>query len=795
MKKNILLLLFLLLHSQILLGQFTVKGIVSAKNNENVSFIPVAVLLARDSSLVKGVLTNENGAFVISDLDTGIYKVSIQYIGFKNKNSKPFALKHNTPSVDLGKLTLEEDITTLSQVTVTGRKPLMEYQSDRIILNVENSIITKGNKVQDLLDYTPLVNVDNQKKITVTNNESVLILVDGRQVGDMVLKSFIQNFSAEDILKIEVITNPSAIYDASFKSVINIITKKSLEDGMNGHISLNYSLGEKGSFTPDVSLNYHKGRWSIFGGASYDLSDYLFDQRLNRFFPDAFVVNNIQTLSRYNDLSTFFGINFIPNEKHSFGINLYGNWNKTNESVSTGTSFFEPTALLDSLFESKNLINEKSYSNDFNFNYIAKIDSSGKELVLNLTQTLYDKHEVQNLNFQKIGLDGKFLDEPSLLRIINPSHQNSFIAQADFFLPMSKGKLEFGGKYILVSNKNILRQENFVNDNYQFAPDVSVDDTYKESTYAAFTNYSRSLKRNWSLSAGLRTEHTEQVLKKTGFSKDYFGLFPSAGINKEFAKGHSWGFSYSRKIDRPDLSSLVPYRNIVDPFTFGEGNPYLNPQYSNSFDTYFSLGRISVFANYSIYRDMISPILYGNDKTMVYTQIMGNLDKVQEAYIGASWTDDLLEWWQTNTTLRLSGTTVKSEIPTVAAINTTGLGINFRSINIFVLPHKWKLELMINYNSSNRRSIWETKSIFWVSSSIAKEVSERINFRLQFQDIFRSQKYIVLSRYGVIDLYSLNYNDNQRIRLSISYNLGKKSVKAAHQRSIGNEDVKNRMGN
>lgn len=794
MKKIVLLFYLLLTLPGLTSAQYMVKGVVSEKNNQVISFAAVVLHMAKDSSVVKGAVTDESGAFQISINTEGVYFISIQYVGFQKMNTQTFTFNNQNSSTNLGKLILEEDVQTLSEVTVTAQKPLVEQQPDRIVLNVENSVITKGNKVNDLLKYAPLVNVDHEGSIKVANNGSVLILVDGRQMGDAALKSFLQNFSAEDILKVEVVTNPSARYDASYKSVINIITKKSLEIGLNGRVSLNYSQGKYSRFTPDASLNYRSPKWNIFGGTSYDLSSYYYEQHLERFFPDGSMDNDLETINRFNRLSTFMGIDFSPNDQHILGVRLNGNLSESNGEAITLTSFFNPANRLDSLLRTDNIEESGNQTYDINFNYTGKFDSTGKELVVNITQTLYDKHGLQDVSYRQVSLEEELINEPTILRISNPSKQNSFIVQADYTLPTPKARWEFGVKYIQISNNNALRQENFINNSYQFDPALSNEDIYREQTYATYTNYSSTLKNNWNVQAGLRAEQTDQALTNTDISRNYFGFFPSAGINKKLNRGYSWGITYSRKINRPSLGSLVPYRYMLDPYSFAEGNPELKPQYSNTFNAYLNIGWISFFANYALNRNMIAPILYGDVETKIYTQITGNLDRVHGAYIGANWSDEVTKWWQTNTTVTLSGTLINSPVANMPEFNVNGYGINFRSTNIFTLPYNWKAEFMLNYNSPNRWMAWETGAQYWVTTSINKEFWERANLRIQFQDIFRTQNYRIWAKYGTVDLYSMGYNDNQRVYVSFSYNFGKKTIKGARQRKLGNEDTKSRIG-
>ena len=297
MRKSRYITFALSLFANLALAQYAVQGKVTEENQQVIPFAAVALHAATDSSVIKGGISDEEGNFVLSELSSGEYFVSVQHVGFQKKNSPSFTLSNQSSSVTLKTLSLPEAVQTLSEVTVTAQRPLVEQKVDRMVLNVENSVITKGNKVIDLLKYAPLVQVDNGS-IKVANNGSVLVLIDGKQVGSAALQSYLQNFSAEDVLKVEVVTNPSVKYDASYRSVINIITKKSLDIGLKGRVALTYSQGQRGRFTPDASLTYRKAKWNVFSSISMKREDDLYDQRIDRFFPDGSMRNDLEGLGR-----------------------------------------------------------------------------------------------------------------------------------------------------------------------------------------------------------------------------------------------------------------------------------------------------------------------------------------------------------------------------------------------------------------------------------------------------------------------------------------------------------------
>ena len=775
------------------MAQFRVTGRITSRANQPAPYATIALIASKDSSLIKGAITDESGAFQIDNLAAGTYRLNVQYIGYIKQWVSSFALNETTPLADLGTIRLIESVENLTEVTVKGQRSLVEQKGDRMILNVANSVITKGNKVADLLQYAPLVRVTGDG-IKVANKGNVLILVDGRQTGQGALEAFLQNFSAEDILKIEVLTNPPAKYDASFGAVIDIITKKSLAIGSNGRLAMNHSQGKYGRFTPDGSLNVQTRQWTVFSSVSGVLSDVYFDQLLERQFPASALDNKVDNLERNRGFSSFNGVDFSPNANHSLGLRLNGSWTNKTRDNRTVTSFRGPSAALDSLLYVLNQGRDRSPVYDLNAYYTGKLDSSGKQVSVNLTRSFLSRSSVQNLTYQRQTPESTPVGEPTFLRISNPTDQNSLIAQTDLSLPTKKGQWAVGVKYISIANDNELRQEQSRDGVYVTDLAFSSAGVYQEKTYAGYGSFSNSFRNGWSLKAGLRLEKTSQSLTSSNVSRTYAGLFPSLALSRAFKNKARLSLSYSRKIARPGLSNLVPFRTIVDPYSIVEGNPDLRPSFANTIDVYYSFGPVSLFANYTHTRDLIADVLFADPATNVYIQTTGNLDQVHDAYTGISWNQGLTTWWQTNSTFTLSATQTRSPIANVPGVVLGGNGVVLNSTNVFSLPRGYKAELSVSYSSPNRYTIWQTGSLYWASVSLTKAIFNLANLRVSFDDVFRTQVNRVSVRYGPVDIRSQSYRDAQRVRVALSYHFGKKTVKGATYRSLGNEAEKSRMG-
>lgn len=793
---NARLAFFFLLFSIPAIAQHQLTGRVTDTANQPMLYASVALLRSADSSIVKGAITGEDGRFRMDKLASGTYRTRISAVGYSDRYSSLITLTAETPAVDLGVLTVDASAKNLTEVTVKAQPSLVSQQADRLVLNVEGSVITRGNKAEDLLRYIPRVRYDGGT-ISIGNKSNVLLLVDGRQMGQGSLASFLQSFSAEDILRIEVITNPSARYDATVDGVINIITKKSREQGINGRSTLSYSQGQYSRSSANGSLTYRQGKWTVFGSLNATLPSTSYStQDLNRTFPGATQQNRLLTLNTYRSLATNLSLDYAFAPQHVLSLRLNGNWRRDNKNTDTRTrSMVAPLA--DSTIRTENRGLDQAGVYDMNLSYKATFGpNKNKELTVLVTESVVDKDASQFISYQRIGLDEAANGPVTRLRILNPNQQRNLIGQLDYGTPVlgSNWRLDVGTKYVFIQNNNTLQQDNVVNGQYQFDPAFSQSGLYQEHTYAAYSNLSRSFGKGWSWQGGLRVERTEQHLTQSALARSYAGLFPSMGLNRSLPNRRSWGITVSRKVSRPSLGSLVPYRNLIDPYTIIEGNPLIRPSFAHTLDAFYSLGSLTLFANYSYIRDQMTTVLRADPATFVYTQVMDNLRNGNDFYVGATYAKNVTKSWQTNTTLMGMGNYTSSPVNELSRYQSTGLWVMATSSNIISLPRDWKYELTAHYMSPARSGLFTQKGFGGVSMSVTKSLLvKQANLRIEVSDVFRTMTSRLESAYGQVNFTMRSYNDSQRVKVSFSYNFGKKTVKTARQGTLGNDDEKSRM--
>ncbi|MCF0057133.1 outer membrane beta-barrel family protein [Dyadobacter sp. CY356] len=775
-------------------AQYQLKGKVMEASNQPAAYATLALMSPKDSSIVKGGLSDETGNFIFEGLTSGDYMLTVQYVGYKTRWLPVVSLGDASPSLELGEILLESKIENLQEVTITGQKSLVENLGDKMVLNVANSVIAKGNKVDDLLKYAPMVSM-SPAGIKVGSKDNVLILIDGRQTSKGSLDNFLQSFSAEQILKIEVISNPSAKYDASFGAVVNIITKKSLERGINGRAGIIFSQGKYARSNPDLSLNFRSARWSVFTTVNGRLNNVGSDEATLRKYQQGNMEGKSFSFFKTYDLSTFSGIDYFAGANHTLGLRFNSGWQKTDTKTDGTTYFKSSLARTDSVLLLKRLENDRTENYDANFYYTGKLDRKGKEISVNLTRSYFDRSNTQNLNYRYMNSELAAIRLPQNLRIRNPKDEQNLIAKADLSLPTKSGGWQYGFQLTTLSNNNSLTQQNQLpTGEYTVDTSFTNQGKYKERSYAGYMGFNTKLKSGWALQTALRYEWTHQELLTSNLKRTYSGLFPSLSLNKSFKSNRSFRVSYTRKIQRPTLSTLVPYRYQLDPYLISEGNPLVKPSFAHTLDANFTTGGLTLFANFTNTHNAILNTVFFDPASKIYTVSFTNLKRMQSQYLGLSWGRELRKWWSLNWNAGVRASQTNSPVGEFAGGNLTGAGFQTNVNNILTLPNGYKAELLLVYESASRNTINKSKQIFFSFISFNKALGQSANVKVIFRDVFHTQLYRYVVSYGNVSSSNQYYNDNQRIQVALTYSFGKKTVKQARDKGLGNDAEKGRMG-
>lgn len=578
-------------------SQGTVSGKLKNKGNNPVEYANCVLLNSSDSTLVKAAISDENGKFVFENLEPGNFLFMTSQVGYKSYSSP---VNFTGSDFLLPDITLDDGVVNLKEANIVATKPLIEHQVDKTVVNVENTIVNTGSTAIEILKRSPGITVDSDGKISLKGKQGVLVMIDGKPtyLSASDLYTMLKNMRSDELSKIEIITNPSAKYDAAGNSgVINIKLRKKQNHGLNGTVRSSYGQGVYPDFGAGLNLNYRNERFNAFGSYDYGQSFYFEKNTLLRNFIEDPTINREASVfdqstfdkARSEENNAKAGIDFFLNSKHTIGILSKFNFN-TNDDRTESTTLIKKNdaAVPDSGYTTINSSDGIWNNYSFNINHRFEIDTTGREVTTDIDYAAYDNRK--NFDF----VTDYFSDQPGYVpytekeRNEQPATITIQSAKIDYVQPLGKKmKLEAGLKSSYVITDNDVKYFRIIDE--QDIIDIGKTNhfKYKENINAAYTSVQREFGKI-SAQIGLRAEQTvskgEQLTTEKNFKHDYLQLFPSAFIRYKLNDKNQFGLNYSRRIDRPAYQQLNPFKYYLDPRTYQEGNPDLNPQMTHSFE-------------------------------------------------------------------------------------------------------------------------------------------------------------------------------------------------------------------
>ena len=805
-------------------AQGKISGQITDDKSKIVEFASVTLLKAKDSTLVKGALSDGSGSFEFEKIPLGEYLVSISQMGYKKFYNPKFSLDSENPSVKLMNLILSEDSKQLSEVQVIAKKPFIEQQIDRTVVNVANSIVSAGSTALEVLEKAPGVTVDKDGNISLKGKQNVMVLMDGKPtyMSASDLANLLRNMQSSSLEKIEIMTNPPAKYDAAGNAgVINLKTKKNQNMGLNGSATVGYGYGFYKSLPKEngsLNLNYRQGKLNLFGNFSGNHRKSFQINEINRKF-----VENGKTLSGFDQvadsdkqnssISYKMGADYFLDSKNTIGVLFNGMNGSFSEILDNQAIVKNSLGQQDSTSITKGDINNQwsNYSTNINFKHV--IDSTGKEWTADADYARYNannnmmyrtsKYDLSNILRQTRNEDG-----------MTQSKINIYSIKTDLVYPINKNsKFEAGLKSSYVNSNNDMRFEFLLGDlnNRVLDPTRTRDFLYKENINAGYLNFSTSIKK-LSIQLGLRAENTigQGTLKgKELLNRNYTNLFPSVFLREKLNAKHQLGLSYSRRIDRPSYEDLNPFLYFLDPYTFQKGNELLQPQYTDALElSHTFMDGIITTINYSRTNGVMTNILQQNNALKLTNVTKYNIGYVDNFGIAFSVPVPITKWWFSNTYFNLYNNHYVGEIPKVTigadgsetiifqSLDARATTFNANMTNQFTLPKKFSLELSGWYQSGFIEGQLAGKPMGAFSFGIQKKMmKDKATLKLNVNDVFWTQKFKGNFVFNDIDVQIVNRWESRVARVTFTYRFGNNKIKAARQRQTGLDDEKGRVKN
>lgn len=621
------------------LGKGSVVGkVIDKKNNEPLSY--ASVTIKEDGKVITGSMTKDNGTFSVDNLPLKSLSIEIAFMGYK-KYETTINLNNDNKEINLSTVSLEEEAKALSEVAVVKERSSVEQKIDRKVITVGKDLITAGTTAADIMNNIPSVSIDQQNNtVSLRGNENVKIFIDGKPSNLTPIQA-LQQIPTTSIKQIELITNPSAKYNPEGMSgIINIILNKNAQMGFNGNINTGLTFAKTPKANGSLDLNYRVNKFNFYSVYSLNHGKQRNVGHIN--WEDYYDVDN--------NIADFNIVNFNKNHFGKMGVDYYLNDKNTLsfytiQSFTKGDGYFRNdidyiTGPSTDRSQIQNATNDNN-NHTYNMAYRLKMDKPDKTLDVEL-----------NYNENRNAEESLFSDGNNNFLSSNQvsSDANNLIVNVDFVNPVSEtAKIELGVESRFDGTDNVFNINNVSNSDFD----------YRRNIQSGYMNYSKQLTK-WNYQLGLRLESYDVEANFRSISstpeqfKDYiFAVYPSAFFTYTASENNSYNFSYSRRVDRPNLDQVNPIREWSSPTIDQIGNTALKPQFTNSVEVNYTRklknGSITSGAFYRYISDDISQIIFTspddpNKKILTFT----NFDHNTEYGVEVSGNVDFKKWWNLN---------------------------------------------------------------------------------------------------------------------------------------------------
>jgi hypothetical protein len=795
--KNILYLpLLIVLHhvnasaqiQQALSGKVTdVKGAV-------IDYAILELHAVTDSSIIKTEVTDSNGKYSITLPSVVHSYLKVTALGFSGQTK----VIHDTTSTQID-FVLKEASHEIGGITISAQKPLIERKIDRTIFNVSQSISAIGGDGLDAIKKAPGVNVSNGN-IALIGKNTVNILVNDKLIqlsGDDLI-NYLRSLSADNISRIEIITTPPAQYEAAGNSgLINIVLKKDRSDGLNGTVRAGYQQATFGTWIGGGNINYHHNKLSVNARLSYNYGAIQPKENSIANFPSQTFESTDKRKDNRNSLQAILGLDYELHKGGVVGFQFMGGYAKPNISEHTNTAVIRNNAL-DSILYTDAYTKRLFHSNSINLNYAWDIDSTGKKLNANINQLWYgndqDRHFIsKNFYGNEVNPTGYESDNKTL------GNQAIKIAtaQVDVAHPTRLISLSYGGKVSFITNNSANTFFSLHDAEYRKDDALSNQFNYTENIQALYVSASKEIGK-WSFQAGLRGELTQtkgqSIQNNQTNTNSYFQLFPTLYAQYAFDNDNVLNINYSKRIDRPGYSSLDPFRWYITPYSYAEGNPFLQPSFNHNFELSYSYKQRYTFtAYYQRSVQTFSQASYLDTLQNIQYNKVDNLGNINSYGLTGSTTLNPTHWWEAHVELSgyynhfksqyYNGISKEYGLPTFAI--QCGNSFTLNSDKTFLG------ELNFDYSHSYQSEYYEVKASGSMSAALkVLLIKKQLILSISANDILATGRYRAKNVYN--QTTQDNYYDKRSLRLMLSYKLGNKKLKEVRQRKTGIEAESNR---
>jgi hypothetical protein len=768
----------------------SISGTVKNTRNEVLVDASVKLMKAQDSSVVKGETTNNNGKFQFNNLQDGNYLLVISNVGHKKYNSAPITVDeaHHTIVLPVVFLSLSGN-NQLKEVVVNSKRPLIEQDIDKTIVNVDAMISAATSNTLEVLEKTPGVTVDMNGSITLNGKQGVLVLIDGRvtHMSSQDLASYLKSLPGGMLDKLELMDNPPSKYDAGGGAIINIKLKKNRDRGITGNINSSYSQGILARTANSLNINYNRRKYNWFanigyssdGNKSMDITDRMYFTPANEMLARVFLDNTNYYSSR--GITSRLGLDYTLSNKTVLGFQVNLQTRPRNDKSIFETRSFDPGMGLDSTNTGTSNSNYRWLNTGANLNFQHKLSKPGRELSGDLNYIRYESDGDQHFsNFVEV--PGAAKNNSGTFRYGLKSGITIYNAKVDYVHPLkNKAGLEAGIKSSIVENDNDSRYYDVTNSGDIPEDSRSNHFIYDENINSAYL----SVRKNWKRiggQLGLRAENTRLKGNQVGnsmvphseFRQNFTDVFPTVFISYKLDSlgNNTISGSLARRINRPNYQQFNPFLVFRDNYTYSTGNPELKPNYQYRVELRYNYKQLlTVSFQYGLAVNMLlsSTETIGN----IFINRPYNIGEGRFIILNTNLNLKPTKWWMFNSNIGVGHIRAKGTLYS-QNLNSNFYSYRLNLLNQFTFKKGWGAELAGFFTGKdfNQQSINNARGR--LNSAIQKRIfKDKGSLKLTYEDMFHMWK----SKENSIGIKQATYFrlgefDSHRVGISFSYRFG-----------------------
>ena len=779
-------------------GKITAK-VVDASTTQTVPFASAIVINRKTKAVVKGAQTDVDGNLVITGLPKGVFSFKVSYVGYQTMVRDSISITDAKKEINFGTINMKPAKgTALNEVTITAPKSTIQMGIDKKVFSVDQSLVSEGGSASDLLQNVPSVQTDIDGNVSLRGSSGVRVLIDGKPslIAGGNVAQILQSIPASSIESVELITNPSAKYDAEGQSgIINIVLKKNKKLGLNGSVAL--TAGNQDNYNASTNLSFQNSKINLYGNYSYRYGNRLGGGYNNIKYLDSFnqatgyadQITDSKSLDKGHNLKA--GIDYYLTDKSvlsfSGGFNVRDN--DRSELLTIDRLYADRSPLQLSNRNNTNVGTGGSY--DLNLDYSLKFTKPKEELTFNFSFSEGDNDNNQIYNTDVYNVNG--IPVNSFLNIQdndNYGYNKNYNVQTDYTLPVGKlGKIEAGyrSQIRFAENSQIATNSDILTGD--FITNLSLSNLFnsKDQVHALYFNYQNQVK-NFGYQIGLRGEDatldtrlgTYQSNGQIGYTPGkvaYTRLYPSIFLTEKFKGDQQVQLSYSRRVNRPRGWDTNPFLDVSDPLNYRQGNPNLQPEDVHAFELSYSKFWKAVTFTSSAYlrqtNDVIQRVRTDPDADGITITTPQNLTKSINSGLELIGRVDVVKAWNFTGNVNLYQSKIEG-VPAFGVVENSGFSWNANLTNNFVLPKNISLQIRAEYRAAEVMAQGTRNANFGMDAGAKYDFKDKkSSLSLNVRDVFNSRRWTMTTNTGTTEIDFSRRMQGTMANLTYSYRFGK----------------------